>query len=187
MLPLLMGIGVFSALLALLQVSGDPKGILYWYAATNHGSAVGLLANRNHHSIFLASLFPMMAVFCSINANSETVRRIKVYTALGISAILIPLILVVGSRAGLIAGIFGILCVPYLYRPRIVAPNIKKGPANQWLKYGLTVGGVIILAVLTILMSRGEAFQRLLSSGDMEGLRLVTWKPILTAAHDYFR
>lgn len=186
MLPLLIGAGLSSALLALIQVGSDPKGNLYWYAVTNNGSAVGLLANRNHQAVFLATLFPMMAVFCSVNIQNEIRQKMKLYAALGIAAMVIPLILVTGSRAGLFGGLLGILSAIYLYRPPIVSTGAKKSISIAWVNYGFAAAGIILLAVATIFMSRAEAFQRLISSGAGEDLRLKTWNPIIDSANSYF-
>ena len=57
LLPIVIGLGLISGLVGLLQVIGDPSGPLYLYMVTNNGSAAGLFANRNHQAILLAMLF----------------------------------------------------------------------------------------------------------------------------------
>lgn len=64
-------IGLISGGIGLLQILGSPNGVLYFYDITNNGSAVGLLANRNHQAVFLASLFPLLAMHVSLSDNSR--------------------------------------------------------------------------------------------------------------------
>ena len=50
----------------------------------------------------------------------------------------------------------------------------------------LAIVVIFMLAALTILMSRAEAFQRLSSGDQMEDLRFKIWGPIAAAADAYF-
>src|SRR3546814_18783044 len=63
--------------LGLAQVIGPRDGPLYLYEITNNGSAVGLFANRNHQAALLACLFPMLAVYASIDHPSAERMRLK--------------------------------------------------------------------------------------------------------------
>jgi O-antigen ligase len=186
LLPVLMGLGLFSGFIGLLQVIGDPQGLLYFYNVTNNGSAVGLFANRNHQAILLATLFPMLAVYACAGVKSEEQVKVRGYVALAAGVVLVPLILVTGSRAGLIVGVVGLLSVALLYRrPAITTPKKRKGNKLdlRWLLAGFAV---ICLGGLTVMMSRAEAFKRLSAPDQTEDLRFKAWPYVMDMAEKYF-
>ena len=185
LLPVLMGLGLFSGFLGLLQAIGDPLGPLYFYNVTNNGSAVGLFANRNHQAILLACLFPMLAVYACAGVRSEEQARVRGYVALAGGFVLVPLLLVTGSRAGLIAGVAGLLTVPLLYRkPVIVVPKKRKGGRLD-LRWLLGVFMVLCLGGITFIMSRAEAIVRLSQPDQLEELRFQAWPILLDIAEKY--
>jgi hypothetical protein len=186
LLPWLLGLGLFSGFMGLLQSIGDPQGPLYFYNVTNNGSAVGLFSNRNHQAILLAMLFPMLAVYASTGVRAEEQAKVRGYIALAAGAVLVPLLLVTGSRAGLILGAFGIACTALLYRkPDIIIPKKRRGNKHdlRWLAGGFAV---LCLGALTIITSRAEAVSRLTLT-DLSGeLRFLAWVPIAKMAWKYF-
>ena len=186
LLPVLMGLGLFSGFIGLLQTIGDPQGLLYFYSVTNNGSAVGLFANRNHQAILLATLFPMLAVYACAGVKSEEQAKVRGYIALAAAVVLVPLILVTGSRAGLIVGVVGLLSVALLYRrPKIVVP--KKRKSNKLdLRWLLGAFAVICLGGLTVIMSRAEAFKRISAADQTEDLRFKAWPYVMDMAEKYF-
>ena len=76
LVPVILAIGALSGLIGILQVIGDASGPLYFYRITNGDSAVGLFSNRNHHAIFLAALFPMLAWLAGRPAASPETARL---------------------------------------------------------------------------------------------------------------
>jgi O-antigen ligase len=185
LLPVLIVLALSSGFLGLLQTIGDPFGPLYFYAITNNGSAVGFFANRNHQAIFLATLFPMLAVYACAGVRSEDLAKVRGYVALAGGSILVPLILVTGSRAGLIAGMIGLLTVPLLYRrPAISVPKKRKGNALdlRWPLGGLAVIG---LGGLTYIMSRAEALKRITATDQTEESRFQAWLYVQDMAVKY--
>jgi O-antigen ligase len=186
LLPWVLGLGLFSGLWGILQVIGDPQGPLYLYRVTNNGAAVGLFANRNHQAILLASLFPMLAVYASTSVRSEEQAAVRSWLAIGAGFVLVPLLLVTGSRAGLILGVVGLLSTVLVYkRPSDLTPKKRKGGKLD-LRYAAAGFGVLCLGALTIIMSRAEAFQRLFAAGQGEDERLKVWVPIAEMAWKYF-
>ena len=101
-LALLIGFGALSGLFGLFQAIGDPKGPLYFYRITNNGSAVGLFANRNHAAVMLACMGPMLAVYATALKGTDAQLRRRRLISAAIAIVLVPLILVTGSRSGLI-------------------------------------------------------------------------------------
>lgn len=185
LLKVVIALGLASGLLGILQSIGDPAGPLYFYRVTNNGTAVGLFANRNHQAVLLAAIFPMLAVAASTGAKSDERARFRGAIAVAAAIVLVPLLLVTGSRAGLALGGVGLVVAALLYkRPEItVAPKRKVVRVN--ILYIVAGLGVIALVALTALASRASALQRLLGPGD-EDLRFRMWGPIAEMAGRYF-
>lgn len=186
LLPILIVLGMVSGFLGLMQAIGPSSSGLYLYRVTNHGSAVGLFANRNHQAMLLTCLFPMLAVYAATGARSVEQARLRAWLAAGAGAMLIPLLLVTGSRAGLLLGVVGLVSIPLLYR----RPKLDKPAKRRFRKFDVryVVGGVAAcgLALATVLMSRGEAVTRLLSADETTDLRFSIWGPIVQMVAKYF-
>src|SRR3546814_16949820 len=105
-----------SGVLGLAQAIGPRDGPLYLYEITNNESAVGLFANRNRQAALLACLFPMLAVYASIDHPSAERMRLKFALCASVALFFLPLLLVTGSRAGLVLGVIGLLAGALLYR-----------------------------------------------------------------------
>ena len=186
LLPVLLALGVLSGLWGLLQSINNSQEALYLYRITNKGFAVGLFANRNHQAILLSALFPILAVYASNGVRSVEQGMVKAGIALAVGVVLVPLLLVTGSRAGLVIGFLGLASIIFVYRtPKITTPKKRKlQKFNQF--HGVIIFGVIMLAATTILMSRAEAVRRLIEPGQFDDLRLQAWKPIADAAVRFF-
>jgi len=186
LLPFLLCLGIATGFLGLLQVVGAERGPLYLYRITNFGAAVGFFANRNHQAVFLACLFPMIALFASTAAETIEQARLRTVIALAGGLVIAPLLLVTGSRAGFIAGLIGIASIPLLYhRPRVA----KSSPARRESSLVLAaIGGVgiSVLAVVTVFLGRAEAVSRIAASGSVEDNRFAVWGPIADMAQSYF-
>jgi O-antigen ligase len=186
LLPWVFGLGLFSGLIGLLQSIGDPQGPLYFYNVTNNGSAVGLFSNRNHQAILLATLFPMLAVYACAGVRTEEQAKVRGYIALAAGVVLVPLLLVTGSRAGLIVGVIGLASTVVLYRkPTITVPKKRKGNKIdlRWLLGGFAV---LCLGALTVFMSRAEALQRIAAPDQTEDVRFKAWPYVIDMAWKYF-
>ena len=186
LLRVLLVIALIDCLMALMQIVGPDDGILYLYQVTNNGSAVGLFANRNHQAVFLACIFPMLAAY--IVASAKAVEQVRFRTAVALISGLavIPLLLVTGSRAGIIAGVIGIAAVAYVYQPpELASPAKRKAKqVNFVLIFGAVAVGLLVL--LTIALARAEAFNRLFQADQTDELRFQIWYPILSMAWKYF-
>jgi len=194
MLPIVIAIGCFSGLLGLLQLLGPSAGPLYLYRHTNYGVATGLFANRNHQALFLAALFPMLAAWVTTRGKSPHAVR-DGYAALAIGIFLLPLLLITGSRAGMLAGAIGFLSIPFFLRfDRARDPRKKgaAGPRRHWPMLSrrtlLVIGliGALGLVALTIGLSRAAAVSRLLDIGAEDELRFKVWPVILKDILTYF-
>lgn len=186
LLPVLLGLGLLSGLWGLLQAIGDPQGPLYLYRVTNNGSAVGLFSNRNHQAILLAMLFPMLAIYAFAGVRTEEQAKVRGYVALAAGAVLVPLLLVTGSRAGLVLGVIGLASTALLYRKPVVTVPKKRRGNKLDLRWLLGAFAVLCLGALTVIMSRAEALQRISAPDQTEDLRFQAWPYIMDMAWKYF-
>ena len=162
MLPAVMCLATLSGLLGLLQVIGDPEGSLYFYVLTNNGSAVGLFANRNHAATLLALLFPMLAIFASSGNDEADATRLRRMIAPAIAIVLVPLILVTGSRSGLAIAVIGLVAAAMLYRQPSNTYNRRGQKPDRFKAFAILAGvGIIGIAFLTYFLARAEAIERL--------------------------
>lgn len=186
LLPVIVGLALLSGLIGMLQIIGDPSGPLYFYRISNFGSGVGLFANRNHQAILLASAFPMLAVYASAAVQTPEQARLRSWIALSAGAVLTPLLLVTGSRTGLVVGLLGLVCAALIYRRPKPTRAAKRKVERFDLRIPLALFGLLILGALSIVMSRAEAFSRLAAPDAAEEQRLLVWGPILEMGWKYF-
>lgn len=191
-LPVLIGIGLLSGVVGILQLTGSSGGPLYLYRITNEGAAVGLFSNRNHQAIFLSALFSMIAVQLRIAWINGKARDI-VYTniALLLSIILLPLILVTGSRAGvaiaLLSGLSAMFLLQIFSRRRV--QWIKDMPGRKKTVFGVIVVGAFSLMafiIFRVVFARSTAIDRMLDVNWEGEARAEHWPVVLEAAKTYF-
>lgn len=179
---LLIAIGLSSAVLAVLQLGGDPSGPLYFYRVTNR--AVGLFANRNHQAIFLASLFPLLAVFASAARSSAIDARLRTAVALAIGAVLLPLLLVTGSRNGMAMMVIGFASVPFLYT--MPGGGARQDGGRRHILRAAVALVILALVLLTVLLGRAVAIDRIVETSTADDARFRAWGPMLSTAMTYF-
>lgn len=203
-LGLILVLGLISAVLGMLQLLGDPRGPLYFYDVTGHGAAVGLYANRNHQALLLASLLPMLAVWARAGSGvspkqargeERSTRRLRSLLAVGAGAFLIPLILITGSRAGLILGGVALLIAFFLAVTAMRRSNRKRDgqvPAGQakqrrnWRMPGFMLAfGAVLLVGLTIVLQRDLAIERVLEQDVTEDARATTLPTVVKITRHY--
>lgn len=186
LLAVLLGLGLLSGFVGLLQVVGPADSPLYFYTTTNNGSAVGLFSNRNHQAIFLACLFPMLSVFAFAGLKTVEQWRFRLWVSIAAGLVMIPLLLVTGSRAGLLIGLFGLAAVPLLYRKPLFERPAKRKVRRIKLTYAFVGFGAVAVGLLTVLFARAQAFQRLIAPDQLGDLRLTVWGPIAGMSWKYF-
>lgn len=188
LLTFLLGIGALTAIWGLLQLMGNPRGPLYLYSATSYGSPVGLFANRNHQGVFLASLIPLVYCWPQLAQGSwtdlSTSKGKRSSMAIGGMLLLIPLVLIVGSRAGLLTLVLSICVTAALIAVvSSVAGKRRRRRPSALTRVAPVAAGIVIatgLVLVTIGLGRDRAFERLIGSDALAGLRAdllpVTWK-----------
>jgi O-antigen ligase len=114
----LLGLGIVSTVVGMLQIAAGPESSLYLYAITNRDASVGFFANANHMGLFLAS---MLIVAIVLGGDSST-RTSKSKRGRALWYLLAIPVLVAGvfgadSRAGMglagLAMIAGAALIPY--------------------------------------------------------------------------
>lgn len=186
LLPVVLAVGILSALAALLQITGGRDSFLYLYRITNEGAAVGLFSNRNHHAIMLAMLLPMFVVFATgeLPGSARVGAAAREWMAIVGGALVVPLLMITGSRIGLAAAVMGLAATPLIYR-RTQQRRSAKSAAATWRSWRiwLVCGALIAIAGLTILLSRAETVRRLMETSSDDGeLRFAVWGPIADLA-----
>jgi hypothetical protein len=182
LLPVLIALGAVSVIWGVLQALAITADALYPYQITNRGFAVGLFANRNHQAMLLAALLPMMAAHACINVKTPEQSRFRAATALAASIILIPLLLITGSRIGLVLGVVGLVAMAWIYRSPNFPKSKKMGAQKKILRYAISFGGVFALGLITALASRAEALRRILVAGPGDEIRFQSWGTIAEIA-----
>ena len=129
------GFGVASAVFCLFQFVAGPRSLYYLYRITNEGSLVGLFANRNHNALLL-SLSILSAGWLAVNEiASRTKRPLIVPMLIGSMVFFLLLILIIGSRFGLVFGsvslFFCYLLVRWSYRFEPKPINQARGRAHR--------------------------------------------------------
>ena len=185
LLPIILIISFFSGLWGLLQVTGGGQNSLYLYTLTNDGAAVGLFANRNHQATLLACMFPMLAAYATMGEGTAEKLKVKGWATAGVAIFLVPLILVTGSRSGVILSIMGIVFAAVIYRrPQPNTPS-KRKIRNPWPIYVAVGLAVTSLGAITLIMSRAQALSRFSSRAPADELRFQIWGPIANFATEY--
>jgi O-antigen ligase len=184
-LPVVILIGAVSGVIGVLQLAGSPDGPLYLYRVTNNGAAVGLFANRNHAAVLLGCMFPLLAVFATGSHGTRSRgSQMQRLTAIAVAMLIVPLILVTGSRAGLLAGSVGMIGGVLLYRSQLSSNNLQKKDPS-WT-YIVAASVMLCLVFATIYFSRAEAIDRLFVDENTANSRADFWAYSLNLFWKYF-
>jgi len=184
-----------SALLGLIQIMSGPSSPAYLYRIANNSSMVGFFSNRNHHAIFLACTIPLVAMLLRDEFMRKRMRMlVRVWLALA-GILLTILTVLIGSRGGLVAGIFT-FAVGY----SIVAgswPAAEGGRSSRssntlpsryrgWLLYAPPALLVIIVGIALWFSNRTTAFTRVMGQSVGEDLRVQAWPTVQTMIETYW-
>ena len=164
-----------SASVGLLQATGADI-VLYSRQATQ--DVAGLFVNRNHQAALLALIFPMAAVAISAGVGMGLPRKIEAFVGASMCLVVVPLVLVTGSRTGLlVAGVSLVLIFAFGLLP------LARVAITPWVRYSVTFASVGALVWATIWASRDVAFMRL--EDQAEDLRWPVWQSIVDMLPHY--
>lgn len=165
----------FSGLIGLLQASGVS---LRLYARTS--DVAGLFSNRNHQGVLLALLFPILAVTTIAAEDNGMIKRWGRIVAISLAVITIPLILVTGSRAALIAAVLAIALTPFLAARLRSMRRDRITPRRRMIIGALVVVFSIAAIVLFVMVSaRSSGIDRIGAAGTDP--RYPVWQSIVSA------
>lgn len=176
-------IGLASAVLAIAQLGVGTASVLQLYRLSNLGGANGFFANRNHEATLLALALPCLAAWAGRSSRSATARRNAVI-ALVIAILMAPMILVTGSRAGVVVGGLA-FCLAILL---LIPARARLAPTPR-ARMALLAAIVtpIVLAALALMLGRAVAVDRLLSQSITQGEQRVDQAPVVAGMiQDYF-
>lgn len=174
LLPVII-LGMISGVMGLFQVVSGERSALYLYRITNNGEAVGLFANRNHAATLLALLFPMFAIYAGSKARTPDIERKRQIAVLVAIIILLPLILVVGSRSGLLLALISLVLSVVLYQKLSAQNKSGKGAFPPLPIPLVAVGVTLFLGAITYFFARAEAIDRFFEIGPAEIDRGTFW------------
>jgi O-antigen ligase len=181
-LALLIILGFCSAGLGLLQALDGSGANLYFYERTQVGSIVGVFANRNHEAMLISLLFPGLATF-AVTAEGDYGHILRVAALIG-SFLLVPLLLITGSRAGLAVSVIAIAAEVIIFRISMV--NDRGGSPRRARLIAAAIGfAATILVTAALWLARADAIVRILND-PAQDLRFRFWKPVLHMAAAYF-
>lgn len=183
LVPIILAIALVSMMVAVLQISG---GGPYPYRITNADSGVGLFANRNHQAVFLAASFPLLALYAQRKPRSDERDRLRIAAAAAMGIVLIPLVLVTGSRLGLVLAVIGLGAAAVIWRLDAPPTRASGRSRSSTLPLILASSAALVIAVLAVVLSRAEAVSRLLADDRTGNLRLKVWEPVWQTGLDYF-
>lgn len=188
-LPMLVIMACASALLGIGQKAMGGEGPLYFYAVTNLGEAVGLFSNRNHNAVFLASTLLiggyMFAEHRRLWAGGAAALKPMMIAAACL--LVISMLLVNGSRAGLLIGMIAIGMAVGLYlvgRRRVEDGHDRGVPLMSWLP----IAGILLASIAgaAVLFLNASSFDRLVTLSIAEESRAQTLPQILQMARDHW-
>jgi O-antigen ligase len=182
-MSVVLALGLVSGILGFAQAIAPGSSALYFYDLSNENTSTGLFSNRNHHALLLAMCYPMTAAYLSqIDKNPRA--GLIFPAAVAMALLLFPLILLSGSRGGLILGLLSIaLAIGIVgWFPVKRAKEIKRSSLVYLFVFG---GTIIAIATVALLFSRAEAIDRLINFNIAEELRFSIWEPTLQLTRTY--
>ncbi|MEH6756966.1 MAG: O-antigen ligase family protein [Parasphingorhabdus sp.] len=189
-------LAAISALWAIFQLTGPARSPLYLYNITSHGLAVGLFANRNHQAVILTATIVMLGWNAASRSMTAKQAALKLYSSIAIIFIIVPLIFITGSRAGLILmapALVTAMILVYFGRHTIESqPSArsdhtrKKLLASRRLTLFSSIFLIVTLAGLSVYFARSLAFDRLFGDDNVEELRSQLVPTLSKMMGDYF-
>lgn len=185
-----------SALWAAVQLTGSERSPFYLYNITNNGAAVGLFANRNHQAVLLAATIVMLGWYGASHRKTAKLAPLKLYSSITAIFVMMPLIFVTGSRAGLVLmapALATAVLLVYFGRYTMEGQVVVKGnyARKKWLtsRQFLLFSNIFLvatMAILSIYFARSLAFDRLFGGGNADELRSQLLPLLTQMLSDYF-
>ncbi len=187
-LILLLALAVASTGFAIFQIIGIER--LYLYEITNNGYPVGLFANRNHQAVLLCWLVLAIGYYIAGMGKRKQSSGPVLTAAVALIVLIIPLLILTGSRAGLGLLTPCVLIAAWMAsRSQMFRDSGRKTAIKgRWVAFAAALVAIpIALATASLFFgARETAFSRLFELGAADEMRWV-YLPIFTdMARDYF-
>ncbi|MEP2735208.1 MAG: O-antigen ligase family protein [Erythrobacter sp.] len=187
LLWLLAALGLVNALLGLMQKAAG-NGALHFYRITNENGPVGLLANENHSATFSALSMLVVAYLASEARKRNDPMWLRfAYPAAYLMMLLV--VLVNGSRAGLVFGFFAVLVSLIMFRPKNGEKSppssaqrqggfaVNKAALTKWV-FGISAAAIVGLILIFAFFNDVPALQQLLTKDPFDDLRTLLFPTI---------
>lgn len=168
--------------LGAIQVAGGFDRLLYIYPISSLDVPTGLFANRNHFAVVLCCALPLLVLAAAPEGDSRS-GSFRLWLAGVIGAVGLLLLLLSGSRAGLLLAAVAIASVPLIYRRD--GRNAASLRRRRLLMLGIVTLVLMLFIAFAIYFARAEAIDRLIAIDDAEELRFSAWGPIFDLARQY--
>jgi Lipid A core - O-antigen ligase and related enzymes len=186
--PLLVAVGAVSAAIGLMQALAG--GGLYFYRITHVGYPVGLFANKNHQAVMLLWLMMAACLFGGAGGSRRRSEALTVGGALAAILVLFPLLILTGSRAGLLLSVPTLaLCAWMLFRGPSFQALLRRAGAKARLLKGLLaailIGPLVFVFGALATSGRRTALSRLFELDVADDVRSSYFSILVEMALDY--
>lgn len=164
---------ILGAIVTIIQASGLD---LYLYQIRSDTPA-GLFANRNHHAVAIVSLSLILSGYIMPKyLRSKLQPNHYLLLVFAVNALLFPIVLISGSRAGTALFLLAFLFVALFMIPR--ASGRRQTSLSRWssLASAVVLMGSFVLLSLSLTKGRTTAWSRFISLDD--DLRYGVWDTV---------
>lgn len=178
LLLIILALAIVSGVIGLVQTTGAS-----WHFYDRTTTIAGVFINRNHQALLLAMIIPMTAAWAALQTDSRQSAPMVRFIPLAVAIIIVPLILLTGSRSGVITGGLGVACLPLFW------PNQARRRAGSSRRNTLTkvawIALVLVIGIFcyAIAVRRETALDRL--HGIEADLRFPVWSSIVDMLGSY--
>lgn len=161
-----------SGVMGFLQILQGGDSGFYLYAITNRSSGVGLFANRNHQALALAQILPFLAALPMVYGRDRESTKRLLQLCLVAAAFIVPMIVVAGSRSGLLLLAVSLVASACLALDALnTGRKIAENRHRQFIMFSLAA--LATVAAIGALSARNAAFTRLFSNDLSSEQRFV--------------
>lgn len=176
-----------SALVATAQIASSGNAALYLYRVTNPGFPVGLFANRNHQAVLMVILLVLIAYQIRLLGPRTRSGPLVRGGALVVGLVIMTLVLVAGSRAGLLLTGLALPTVAWLLT-RPDGEDRKSGSARRTLLWaGGAVGVVLCLSAIYLGLTRAVSLERLFTADPLSDYRVARLPLVVDMLRDHWQ
>lgn len=172
-----------SALVAVVQTASSGSSALFLYRVTNEGVPVGLMANRNHQAVLMVILLVLLAYHCRRVGLSAKSRPLLVIGTMISALVVLALVLVAGSRAGLLLLALTVPVAAWMLS-RGTAADAARRIDRVWI--AAAAGLLATLVAATIALSRATSVTRLWTDDAMNDYRVERLPAVLDMLREHW-